>query len=145
MNVKRILCPVDFSDFSNAANQYASMLAASNGATIVYLHVALPEVPYGTYAYVDMDYDQARDQEQLEKIKPTADGIETQYVVEFGPPADRIVEYALENDIDLIVMGTHGRTGLKRAILGSVAEQVVRKADCPVLALKTPNPVPQTN
>ena len=145
MNVKRILCPVDFSDFSNAANEYASMLAESNGAAIVYLHVALPEVPYGTYAYVDMDYDQARDQDQLEKIKPTHAGIETQYVVEFGPPADRIVEFAAENEIDLIVMGTHGRTGIKRAILGSVAEQVVRKAECPVLALKPTTSVPQSN
>ena len=57
--------------------------------------------------------------------------------------ADRIVEYAANNDVDLIIMGTHGRTGLRRVLMGSVAESVVRHAECPVLALKAASPVSQ--
>ncbi len=145
MDIKRILCPIDFSDFNQAANEYASVLAKSTGASIVYLHVSLPDVSYGTYMYVDMEQQEAEDKKRLEEIKPSIEGIEASYVVEFGSPTDRIVEYAAENDIDLVVMGTHGRTGLRRVIMGSVAEAVVRKAECPVLALKsgseTPHPV----
>ena len=142
MNIKKILCPIDFSDFNKPANEYASMLAKSTGASIVYLHVSLPDVPYGSYAYIDPVQEEKRDRKQLETIKPTVEGVEASYVVESGPPKDRIVEYAIENDIDLIVMGTHGRTGLGRLVMGSVAEAVVRKAECPVLALKSNSPVP---
>ena len=68
---------------------------------------------------------------------PTVEGVEALHEVQSGPPADRIVGYANEHDIDLIVMGTHGRTGLGRLLMGSVAEAVVRQAECPVLALKS--------
>jgi universal stress protein A len=144
MDLKNILCPIDFSNFNQAANKYASMLADSSGAKITYLHVSLPDVAYGTYVYVDMNEQEARDRKRLEEIKPTIDGIEAFYAVEFGSPSDRIVEYAKENGVDLIVMGTHGRTGLGRVIMGSVAEAVVRRAECPVLALKSDSKVPHS-
>jgi universal stress protein A len=142
MNIKKILCPIDFSDFNKSANAYASMLAKSTGAEIVYLHVFLPDVPFGSYAYVDPEQDEKLDLKQLKTIQPTVPGVKVSYVVECGPAKDRIVEYANENDIDLIVMGTHGRTGLGRLLMGSVAEAVVRKAECPVLALKSAVSVP---
>jgi universal stress protein A len=142
MNIKKILCPIDFSDFNKAANAYASLLAKSMGAEIVYLHVYLPDVPFGSYAYVDPEQEEKLDLKQLKKIQPTEKGVKASHVVECGPPTDRIVEYANENEIDLIVMGTHGRTGLGRLLMGSVAEAVVRKADCPVLALKSTVSVP---
>ena len=136
MNIKKILCPIDFSESNAAVNRYASLLAKSANAEIVYIHVSLPEVPYGSYTYVAVETDEAHELEKLKKIRPTEDGVDASYVVEFGGAAEKIVEYANENNIDLILMGTHGRTGLKRVIMGSVAEAVVRKADCPVLTLK---------
>ena len=142
MNIKRILCPIDFSEFNEVTNQYASVLASASGAEIVYLHVSIPDIPYGTTVYVDLEQDEERCRKQLQTINPTIEGIPATYVVEFGTPANQIVTYAKENDIDLIVMGTHGRTGFRRALMGSVAEVVVRKAECPVLALKSGTEVP---
>ena len=142
MNIKRILCPIDFSEFNEVTNKYASVLASASGAEIVYLHVSIPDIPYGTTVYIDLEQDEVRCRQQLETIKPTIEGIKASHVVEFGTPANQIVTYAKENDIDLIVMGTHGRTGFRRALMGSVAEVVVRKAECPVLALKSGTKVP---
>jgi len=145
MDIKHILCPVDFSDFNQTANEYASVLAKSSGAKITYFHVTLPDVTYGAYGYVDIDAERARDQKRLEEIRPTIENIESTYAVGFGTPATAIVEYAEENDVDLIVIGTHGRTGLSRVVMGSVAEAVVRKATCPVLAIKSDSSVAQTS
>ena len=78
-----------------------------------------------------------QDLARLKSIQPTVEGVQASWQVDFGPPAQRIVEYANENDVDLIVIGTHGHTGLRRVLMGSVAESVVRKAECPVLAIKT--------
>ncbi len=138
MNIKRILCPVDFSEFNQPANEYASMLAKPTGARIIYFHTFLPDVLYGN---PDL-FDKKRAQKQLlgqmeETYSPTISGVEASYVVEFGTPADQIVNYAKEYEVDMIVLGTHGRTGLKRIVMGSVAEAVVRRAECPVLAIKT--------
>jgi universal stress protein A len=142
MVIKKILCPIDFSDYNKSANAYASMLAKSMGAEMVYLHVCLPDVPFGSYAYVDPEQEEKLDLKQLKTIQPTVEGVKVSHVVEYGLPTDRIVEYANANDIDLIVMGTHGRTGLGRLLMGSVAEAVVRKAECPVLALKSTVSIP---
>ena len=142
MNIKRILCPIDFSEFNEVTNQYASVLASASGAEIVYLHVSIPDIPYGTTVYVDLEQDEERCRKQLQTINPTVEGVPAMHVVEFGTPANQIVTYAKENEIDLIVMGTHGRTGFQRALMGSVAEVVVRKAECPVLALKSGTKVP---
>lgn len=141
MNIKRILCPVDFSVYGQAANEYASVLAKSTGAEIHYIHSLLPEVSYGSYAHVDVEAEASLDLKRLKEIKPTVEGISAVYAVEFGPPVEQIVNYAKKHDIDLIVMGTHGRTGLNRVLMGSVAEGVVRKAECPVLAIKTDSKV----
>ena len=144
MNIKQILCPIDFSDFNQSANEYASLLAKSTGAKIIYFHTSLPlATTYGAYGYIDVDEEAERDQQRLEKIKPTIDGIEASHVLRFGSPAVMIVDFAEENDVDLIVMGTHGRTGMRRVVMGSVAEAVVRKAKCPVLAIKSGTHVSQ--
>ena len=143
MNLKQILCPIDFSDSSQAVNEYASLLAQATGARLIYLHVAFSEVPYSSaHAYVNVDLETDRVQRQLEETMPTVEGVAASYVVECGPPTDRIVEYATKTQIDSIVMGTHGHAGLKRVLLGSVAESVVRKAACPVLALKAKSVIP---
>jgi universal stress protein A len=142
MKIKKILCPVDFSDFNQAANVYASVLAHANEAEIIYLHILQPDVPYGSYVYINLEKESERERKQLEEIKPTIATVKASYVIEPGSPTTRIVEYAEENDVDMIVMGTHGRTGLGRVLMGSIAEAVVRKAECPVLALKPNTKVP---
>jgi nucleotide-binding universal stress UspA family protein len=141
MNIKTILCPHDFSNFSEAANEYASVMAKATDAKIIYLHVTHPDIPHSAYAYIDFDREQKVALEELEKVKPTIKGVPAEYQVKFGLPSDEIVNFASERGVDLIVLGTHGRTGLKRALLGSVAEVVVRKSQCPVLAVKADSKV----
>jgi len=137
MKIKRILCPIDFSEHNHAANEYASMLAKSTDARIIYLHAFVPDVYATPPEHYDIDKEFKRLTKELEAfIKPAQDGIVAAYIVDSGLASNKIVQYANENDIDLIVIGTHGRTGLKRALMGSVAEAVVRKAECPVLAIK---------
>ena len=76
--------------------------------------------------------------EQLMVIKPTLDNVEYEHQLLLGHPADAIVDFATEHHIDLVVMGTHGRTGVARLVMGSIAEAVVRRAECPVLTVKHP-------
>jgi nucleotide-binding universal stress UspA family protein len=145
MHLKKILCPFDFSSFSEAANEYASILAQSTGAEIIYLHVALPDVTFSSYAYVDLQKEAEGDRKRLEAIKPTVDGIKASYEIAFGTPSTTIAEFADEHSVDLVVMGTHGRTGWRRVTMGSVAEAVIRNTNCPVLAIKSETKVPQTS
>jgi nucleotide-binding universal stress UspA family protein len=121
---KRILVPHDFSETSEAAMQYATELARIFGATLYVLH--------GSEAAVD----DAR-RERLLKTVTTRDRSEfnPNFEVQCGAPLTEIVRYARERDIDLIVMGTHGRGFMAHAVMGSVTEKVVRNAVCPVLAL----------
>lgn len=140
MNVKNILCPVDFSDSGDAAISYASSLAKEYDAVLHIVHVY--EQPF---AHVDGGFasapvppaDMGSEEAKLEAVKPTKD---VRFVHKFivGSPGDELVSYAGEEKIDLIVMGTHGRTGLGRLLMGSVAEGVVRRAPCPVLTIKQP-------
>ena len=143
MKVEKILCPIDFSDFNQAANEHASNLAKAYGAKVVYLFVSNPDIPFASFEHVNTELDEKEAREHLEKIRPTTD-VEFEHEVLFGPPAAGIVDYANDNHIDLIVIGTHGRTGLSRLLMGSIAESVVRNAECPVLALKQTTASPQT-
>lgn len=146
MKIHRILCPVDFSEFNEAANQYASMLAKSTGAKITYLHSYLPDATYGAPELFDSKQQERRLLKDMEEAySPTVAGVEADHVVEFGSPSQQIVDFAKDNKFDMIVLGTHGRTGLRRVLMGSVAEAVVRMADCPVLAVKSESKVLQEN
>ncbi len=136
MKFKRILCPIDFSDSSSAINEYACRIAGATGAEVVFLHVLLPDVSIGAATTFDPRRDEQQALKQLKQLTPVENGIPYDYAVRLGRAADQIVLYAVENDADLIVLGTHGRTGLKRVLMGSVAEAVIRRADCPVLAVK---------
>ncbi|HEX5102049.1 MAG TPA: universal stress protein [Polyangiaceae bacterium] len=145
--IHRILVPVDFSEPSRRALDYAAKLARPLGAAIDVLHVA--EVP----AFVpsaSMPEAGASDLSLVALVREGADKMLTQFVVEaaargivvqasrleLGSPARVITELAVAGDYDLIVIGTHGRTGLTRALMGSVAERVVRHAPCPVLSVR---------
>jgi nucleotide-binding universal stress UspA family protein len=139
MNIKNILCPVDFSTYSDAALAYASSLAKDSEAK---LHIVF--VYEEPFAYTDgfggfvppADLDQ--EQEILRTVKPSIEGVPFCQEFIVGIPTDSLVNYAKEHDIDLIVMGTHGRTGLTRLLMGSVAEIVVRRAPCPVVTIRQP-------
>jgi nucleotide-binding universal stress UspA family protein len=147
VQVQRILCPVDFSDSSDHAMRYASALAETFGAELTLLHVVAPvmaalpgetALPDTMLANIDELVDACR--ERLEQIvgKLAASGLTVQHKVMNGVPFIEIIRYARDAKTDLIVMGTHGRTGLGHLLIGSVAERVVRKSPCPVLTVKHP-------
>lgn len=143
MNVKNILVPVDYSDNSDAALSYAALLAREYEAELHLVHAY--EQPF---AYVDAgfagtplpDVTPADLREEEARLAQVVPGEDVAYRHEFiiGTPTETLVDYAKENEIDLVVMGTHGRTGLNRLLMGSVAEGVLRKAPCPVLTIKQP-------
>jgi universal stress protein A len=142
---RRILCPVDFSDFSHHALRVAAELARDWQATLVVLHVQ--ERPLWMHEpYVHMPGDVraetlARGETQLARWRLDAGQSGAPEVIarmEHGDPLDRIIAVAREDrDIGLIVLGTHGRTGLKRALIGSVAERVARLAPCTVMVMRS--------
>ena len=152
MNAKRILIATDFSNKAGAALDYASSLARDAGATLYIVHVGHFPVAntdwssfgLGASGYVpELDnLDEVRN--RLSAITPTVDGVSHEHRYLEGDPADEIVDFARRENIDLIVMGTHGRTGLDHVLLGSVAEAVVRHAHCPVLTVKQPATQPPT-
>jgi nucleotide-binding universal stress UspA family protein len=136
IRIRKILYPTDFSSYSNQAYFHAVALAENHGAQLTILYV---------YNERGGEEDQAHWREQLEQIRPVDPGIPVRHVFLHGDPASEIVRYARETGMDLIVMGTHGRTGLERLLMGSVAEKVMRDAPCSVLVVKLPKgiPVPQ--
>ena len=142
MLVNKILVPIDFSDSSDAALKYATLLARDAQASVLLLHVQEPPPAYGgAEMFFDTgEADTSEAIERLEGVKLSDPQIACQRRVLSGPPATLILELAKAEHIDLIVMGTHGRTGLLRLVMGSVAEEVVRKATCPVLTIKQPQP-----
>ncbi len=146
IKLDRILVPTDFSDFSRPAMQYGCAMAARFGAELHLLHI-VPDpamlVPEAAAFSVETMQTQSeslvKDAEaMLEKLPP--DGWEnekpTVREVRVGAAFIEIIDYARENSIDLIVIGTHGRSGLMHILMGSVAERIVRKAPCPVLTVK---------
>jgi nucleotide-binding universal stress UspA family protein len=139
--IHRILHPTDFSDRSEAAFRMACALARDHAASILVLHVSAPFVAYGDglVTIPPVDYlDRLR--ETLRTIRPPEPNITVEHKLVEGDPSTEILRVAKETGTDLIVMGTHGWTGLTRLLMGSVAEHVVRKALCPVLTVKTPWP-----
>jgi nucleotide-binding universal stress UspA family protein len=140
IRVQNILYATDFSSYSNQAYFHAVALAENHGASLTVLFV-LP-TNFGADWTPDAGEDRDYWQRQLEQIRPLDPGIRVQHVLLEGDPATEIVRYAQDADIDLIVMGTHGRSGLERLLMGSVAEKVMREAKCSVLVVKLPRGVP---
>jgi nucleotide-binding universal stress UspA family protein len=136
IRIRKILYPTDFSSHSNQAYFHAVTLAESHGAhlTLMFVHTPAFRAPEGTGHESDREY--WRD--QLEQIRPVDARIPVRHVLLEGDPATEIVRFAEESAVDLIVMGTHGRSGLERLLMGSVAEKVMREAPCSVLVVKLP-------
>ena len=140
--LKKILVPIDFSDCATKALQYAIPLAKEHQAALTLLYVVPP--PYAVGEYSGIDYAQLQADMRVSGDKELAKvavdevrgAVPTDTLVRVGSPAVEIVEAARSLDADAIVISTHGRTGLKHVLLGSVVENVVRRAPCPVLVVR---------
>lgn len=142
IDLKRILVSTDFSETSQAALRYGVELARRFRARLYLLHVppdpgeaAEAEYPIGIFDIMQND---AHDRLLHLLTDAEASELRPECAMRLGAPADEIVKYATEHEIDLIVLGTHGRKGVARLVLGSVAENVVRHAPCPVLTVHHP-------
>ncbi|HKP46253.1 MAG TPA: universal stress protein [Pyrinomonadaceae bacterium] len=146
MNIRSILLPTDFSECGNYALSYAASLARTFGASILCVHVIEPMVPTVGYSGMTEPLPLADISDQLEdsaerELPKFADceecsGIAVEELIVHGEAASEIVRVAKEKDVDLIVVSSHGRTGLGRILFGSTAEAIVRHASCPVLVVK---------
>ncbi len=146
ISLKRILMATDFSDYSKEALDYAVYLAKTIGADLYLLHVyeipmlVIPgetlSVRTEVYEWLgDLKEDTAKSLEaQADKVRHQ--GVQVHPILKEGHPFREILNVAQEISADLIVLGTHGRTGLPHVLLGSVAERVVRKASCPVFTVR---------
>jgi nucleotide-binding universal stress UspA family protein len=143
IDIKTILVPIDFSPNADAVLEWAAHLAEEHGSKMVLLHAYHLPVDFQQLegAYLPPDFwtqVKADAAENLERAAQPlrARGLSVEAVVREGYPATAIEEEARERGVDLVVIGTRGHSGLKHLLLGSVAERVVQKAPCPVLAVK---------
>jgi universal stress protein A len=145
IEIRRILAPTDFSTHSEQAVRFACGLAERLGAELYLVHVLSEIIPAGPDPLLMpvmppqfYQENEERAKETLQKLLQPAWGKPSSMVtaVQWGSPVEAIVDYAGEQAIDLIVIATHGRTGLSHVLLGSVAERIVREAPCPVLTIR---------
>ena len=142
---KRICCPIDFSNASRAAMEVAADLARRTGAELVLLHA----YPIPGYTFPDgsvvasprmmqelADQAQRHLEEWREDAERTVGAPRVTADKAIGEPAAEILAFARARGTDLLVLGTHGRTGIEHALMGSIAERVVRRAHCPVLTVR---------
>ena len=126
MPYHRILVPLDGSSLAELAAEHAADLARLCQAHLIFLRVSTPDCTQDAAKY-------------LFEVNQEAHfhGLDTEAMVRYGQPAERIVTTAIELNVDLIVLSSHGRTGLARQVFGSVAEEVMRNAECPVTVVKS--------
>ena len=138
MQAKKILFPTDFSHTGDSALAMATSLARDTGATLLIVHVEEPPTAYGGgelyYGLPDPVTEDLR--KMLSKVVPTDPAVPYEHHLITGEPAVAVTRFAEDEAVDMIVLGTHGRTGLTRLLMGSVAEAIVRGAKCPVLTYK---------
>ena len=144
--IKKILVPIDFSDYSKNALKYAAQFAKQFNAKIYLIYVVEPMIypadfSMGQVAIPSTDIDlHSRAEEELKKLSKEIIGgsLQVEILIKTGKPFVEIIEAASSNDVDLIIIATHGHTGVEHLLFGSTAEKVVRKAPCPVLTLREP-------
>ncbi len=144
--IKKILVPIDFSDYSKSSLKYAVNFVKKFNAEIQLVYVVEPVIyppdfSMGQIAIpsVDLEMDK-RAIEELDKLaeKNIPRELKVKTIVKTGKPFLEIIDTAIEENIDLIIIATHGHTGVEHILFGSTAEKVVRKAPCPVLTLREP-------
>jgi len=137
--IHTILHVTDFSVQANYAFRMACALARDYGARLVVLHVVLPPVAYTDGVMLPLPANLGDEEKrELEQLTVPDGNVRAERRLEHGDPVTETLRVAREINADLIVMGSHGRTGLSRLLMGSVAEQVVRRSTCPVLVVKMP-------
>jgi nucleotide-binding universal stress UspA family protein len=144
--IKKVLVPIDFSDYSKSSLKYAVNFAKHFQASLILIYVVEPVIYPPDFsmgqiaipaAGLEMD---KRAKEELDKLaqKEISSDVSVQKIVKTGKPFIEIIETASEENVDLIIIATHGHTGVEQILFGSTAEKVVRKAPCPVLTLREP-------
>ncbi len=145
-DINKILVPIDFSDYSKSALKYAVNFCKYCKAEMTLIYVVEPVIyppdfSMGQIAIpsVNAEWDE-RAKQELDKLakEHIPAGVPVKTIIKTGKPFLEIIETASELDIDLIIIATHGRTGIEHILFGSTAEKVVRKAPCPVLTLREP-------
>lgn len=136
---ENVLIPTDGSDGTPRAVEHAIRLARADAGTLHVLHVVDEVLPLDPHSQSLYDELEAAGRVSAEAIcdRAAEAGVHAVGTVRRGTPSEEILDYADENGVDLIVMGTHGRTGLPRLFLGSTTERVVRLSDVPVLTVRT--------
>lgn len=141
ITLRRILVPTDFSEYSGEAIGYACALADKFEAELHLLHVLESQISstpiFAGGLALNPIVNESREAAEKALVQTAPERAAVRATAE-GPPFLEILRYAKDNNIDLIVMGTHGRAGLAHVMLGSVAERVVRKSTCPVMTVRHP-------
>lgn len=146
LSIKKIMVPIDFSDYSKSALKYAVNFAKVFNAEMHLIYVVEPVIyppdfSMGQIAIpsvnVELD-DRAREELQKLAEREIPNELKKKVIIKTGKPFVEIIETAKEEDIDLIIIATHGHSGVEHILFGSTAEKVVRKAPCPVLTLREP-------
>jgi len=146
VEINKILTPIDFSDYSKKAFEYAVEFAEHFNASITLVYVVEPQIYPADFTMgqvaipnIDSNLTEAAEKELLSLIDSNDfDKTRIDYKIRIGQPFHEIIETAAEFDVDLIIIATHGHTGVEHLLFGSTAEKVVRKAPCPVLTLRQP-------
>jgi universal stress protein A len=145
IEIRSIMAPTDFSAHSEESVRYACGLAERLGAVLHLVHILSEVLPVGPdpllMPVMPPEYyqeNEVRAKESLDRLLDPGWGTPRSVITEvrWGSPVEAIVSYAVDHPIDLIVIATHGRTGLSHVLLGSVAERIVREAPCPVLTIR---------
>ena len=144
--IKKVLVPIDFSDYSKSALKYAVNFAKSFNADMILIYVVEPVIypPDFSMGQIAMpsittEWDDRAKDELAKLAKNEITGVNSvKTVIKTGKPFVEIIETAKEEDVDLIIIATHGHSGVEHILFGSTAEKVVRKAPCPVLTLREP-------
>ena len=145
-DIKKVLVPIDFSDYSKSALKYAAEFAQKFSADMFLVYVVEPVIyppdfSMGQIAIpsVNAEWD-IKAKEELDKLAGSEipDSVKVLTIIKTGKPFIEIIETAAEEDVDIIIIATHGHSGMEHILFGSTAEKVVRKAPCPVLTLREP-------
>ncbi len=147
IKIEKILFPTDFSEHSKHAFSYALSFAKEYGARLYMLHV-VEDVQYLANAYMfdvpimpsfaDMEQSRLKEMQEFIDREAADSSISIEKMIKHGRPFIEIIQTARDENVDLIVIATHGRSGLEHVFFGSTAEKVVRKAPCPVLSIRMP-------
>jgi len=149
INMRTILCPTDFSETSKYAFEYALQFAEEFAAKLEIIHVQVDEsqvialyMPEVTLQNVNKEIEEAAKQQLDDFLAPYSERLsKVRYEAKLikGTPYIKIIDAARDYDADMVVIGTHGRTGVEHALFGSTAEKVVRKSPCPVFTVSLKN------